>query len=80
MNAHQAPINSKFKTIQVNEYDCLLLEHAFGNRPDDAPKVLAHVLEAGRARIVPRIEHDNWDERGIFNILSEYELWLKERT
>lgn len=25
----------------VNEYDALLLEHVFGNRPDDAPKVRA---------------------------------------
>lgn len=30
---------------QVNEYDCLLLEHVYGNRPDDGPKVRAHVLE-----------------------------------
>jgi MoxR-like ATPase len=29
----------------VNEYDCLLLEHVFGNRPDDANKVRARVLE-----------------------------------
>lgn len=41
---------------------------------------LAHVLEAGRGRLAPRIEHDNWDERGIYNVLGEYELWLKERT
>lgn len=41
---------------------------------------LAHVLEAGRGRIVPRVEHDNWDERGIYNVLGEYELWLKERA
>ncbi len=26
-------------TVQVNEYDCLLLEHVFGNRVDDATKV-----------------------------------------
>jgi hypothetical protein len=24
---------------QVGEYDCLLLEHVFGNRPDDSVKV-----------------------------------------
>jgi len=30
---------------QVNEYDCLLLEHIFGNRPDDAQKVKAYVIE-----------------------------------
>ena len=30
---------------QVTEYDCLLLEHVFGQRPDDAQKVRAHVLE-----------------------------------
>ena len=30
---------------QVNEYDCLLLEHVFGQRPDDAHKVKAFVLE-----------------------------------
>lgn len=41
---------------------------------------LAHVLEAGRGRIVPRIEHDNWEERGIYNVIGEYELWLGERT
>lgn len=29
----------------VNEYDCLLLEHVFGNRPDDAHKVRGHVLD-----------------------------------
>jgi MoxR-like ATPase len=29
----------------VNEYDCLLLEHVFGNRPDDCHKVRAQVLE-----------------------------------
>lgn len=29
----------------VNEYDCLLLEHVFGNRPDDSHKVRAQVLE-----------------------------------
>ncbi len=29
----------------VNEYDCLLLEHVFGSRPDDAHKVRSHVLE-----------------------------------
>ena len=31
--------------VQVNEYDCLLLEFVFGNRPDDAQKVRAYVLE-----------------------------------
>jgi len=31
--------------MQVNEYDCLLLEFVFGNRPDDAQKVRAYVLE-----------------------------------
>ncbi|GLC61752.1 hypothetical protein PLESTB_001799100 [Pleodorina starrii] len=30
---------------QVNEYDCLLLEHVFGNRPDDGVKVRQQVLE-----------------------------------
>jgi len=30
---------------QVNEYDCLLLEFVFGNRPDDAQKVRAYILE-----------------------------------
>ncbi|DBB08177.1 TPA: hypothetical protein ACH3X3_008361 [Trebouxia sp. C0006] len=30
---------------EVNEYDCLLLEFVFGNRPDDAHKVRAYVLE-----------------------------------
>jgi hypothetical protein len=29
----------------VNEYDCLLLEHVFGNRPDDCHKV--RVLQKG---------------------------------
>ncbi|KAK9817098.1 hypothetical protein WJX72_009532 [[Myrmecia] bisecta] len=29
----------------INEYDCLLLEYVFGNRPDDAQKVRAYVLE-----------------------------------
>ena len=31
--------------VQVNEYDCLLLEFVFGNRPDDAQKVRAYILE-----------------------------------
>eukprot|EP00210_Caulerpa_lentillifera_P000976 g941.t1 len=30
---------------QVNEYDCLLLEHIFGNRPDDSQKVKSYVTE-----------------------------------
>lgn len=30
---------------EVNEYDCLLLEHVFGNRPDDSQKVRSYVLE-----------------------------------
>lgn len=30
---------------EVNEYDCLLLEHVFGNRPDDAQKVKSYVVE-----------------------------------
>ena len=30
---------------EVNEYDCLLLEHVFGNRPDDAQKVKSYVIE-----------------------------------
>lgn len=30
---------------EVNEYDCLLLEHVFGNRPDDSAKVRSYVLE-----------------------------------
>lgn len=29
----------------MNEYDCLLLEHVFGQRPDDSHKVKAFVLE-----------------------------------
>ncbi|KAG2423358.1 hypothetical protein HXX76_015406 [Chlamydomonas incerta] len=29
----------------VTEYDCLLLEHVFGNRPDDGSKVRAQVLD-----------------------------------
>ena len=29
----------------MNEYDCLLLEHVFGNRPDDSHKVRAYVLD-----------------------------------
>ncbi len=29
----------------MHEYDCLLLEHVFGQRPDDAHKVKAFVLE-----------------------------------
>jgi MoxR-like ATPase len=29
----------------VSEYDCLLLEHVLGSRPDDARKVRAHVLD-----------------------------------
>lgn len=32
-------------SLQVNEYDCLLLEFVFGNRPDDAQKVRAYILE-----------------------------------
>lgn len=31
--------------LQVSEYDCLLLEHVFGNRPDDSQKVKAWLLE-----------------------------------
>ena len=30
---------------QVHEYDCLLLEYVFGNRPDDSQKVKTYVLE-----------------------------------
>eukprot|EP00884_Botryococcus_braunii_P013200 jgi/Botrbrau1/21881/Bobra.0249s0010.1 len=30
---------------EANEFDCLLLEHVFGNRPDDAHKVRAFVLD-----------------------------------
>lgn len=30
---------------QVNEYDCLLLEYVFGQRPDDSHKVKSYVLE-----------------------------------
>lgn len=30
---------------EVTEFDCLLLEHVFGNRPDDCHKVKAYVLE-----------------------------------
>jgi len=33
------------RRTQVHEYDCLLLEHVFGQRPDDAHKVKAYVLE-----------------------------------
>lgn len=29
----------------VHEYDCLLLEHVFGNMPDDCHKVRANVLD-----------------------------------
>ena len=32
-------------TLQVMEYDCLLLEHVFGQRPDDAQKVKQFVLD-----------------------------------
>lgn len=31
---------------QVTEYDLLLLEFVFGQRPDDAAKVKAHLLES----------------------------------
>lgn len=31
--------------VKVHEYDCLLLEFVFGNRPDDSQKVKAYVLE-----------------------------------
>ncbi len=31
--------------MQVHEYDCLLLEHVFGSRPDDAHKVRQFVLD-----------------------------------
>ena len=31
--------------LQVSEYDCLLLEHVFGNRPADSNKVRTYVLE-----------------------------------
>lgn len=31
--------------LQAHEYDCLLLEFIFGQRPDDAQKVKAFVLE-----------------------------------
>lgn len=31
--------------VQVTEYDCLLLEHVFGNRPDDSHKVRSQVVE-----------------------------------
>ncbi len=30
----------------MSEYDCLLLEFVFGQRPDDALKVKSHVLES----------------------------------
>jgi len=30
---------------RASEYDCLLLEHVLGSRPDDARKVRAHVLD-----------------------------------
>ena len=36
---------SGLSVVQVNEYDCLLLEFVFGNRPDDAQKVRAYILE-----------------------------------
>ena len=32
-------------TLQVTEYDCLLLEHVFGQRPADSVKVRTWVLE-----------------------------------
>ncbi len=32
--------------VQVNEYDCLLLEFVFGNRPDDSQKVRSYVLDS----------------------------------
>lgn len=39
--------NSVFPIAQqVSEYDCLLLEFVFGQRPDDALKVKSHVLES----------------------------------
>ena len=31
--------------VQVNAFDCLLLEFVFGNRPDDAQKVRQRVLD-----------------------------------
>ena len=31
--------------MQVNAFDCLLLEFVYGNRPDDAQKVRQHVLD-----------------------------------
>ena len=31
--------------VQIIEYDCLLLEHVFGQRPDDAQKVKQFVLD-----------------------------------
>lgn len=39
------PVQHEAGHVQVNEYDCLLLEFVFGNRPDDAQKVRAHILE-----------------------------------
>ncbi len=38
-------LTSSFLPPQVTEFDCLLLEHVFGNRPDDCHKVKAYVLE-----------------------------------
>ena len=43
--AHTPDVNMHAARLQVNEYDCLLLEFVFGNRPDDAQKVRAYVLE-----------------------------------
>lgn len=33
------------QALQVSEYDCLLLEHVFGNRPADSVKVRTWVLD-----------------------------------
>lgn len=38
---------------------------------------LAHIVEAGRGRVPPRIEHDGWTERGIYGALARYDEWLQ---
>ncbi|PNG99440.1 hypothetical protein TSOC_014780, partial [Tetrabaena socialis] len=45
MSCLEAPPPRLRLVPQVNEYDVLLLEHVFGNRPDDCNKVRAAVLD-----------------------------------
>ena len=40
---------------------------------------LAHLMEAGRGRLPPRIEHDDWEERGIYAAINGYEVWLEKQ-